>query len=95
MLASQVDGTRLLELVRAGVGVDGDADLPPELVDIVRRLWRDGGVRQCFTRSREYQLNDSAGYFLDRFEEISKPGALALSLALALSSALGHSPFSS
>ena len=70
-----MDGTRLLELVRAGVGVDGDTDLPPELVDIVRRLWRDGGVRQCFTRSREYQLNDSAGYFLDRFDEISKPGA--------------------
>jgi guanine nucleotide-binding protein subunit alpha len=23
-------------------------------------LWRDAGVQQCFQRSREYQLNDSA-----------------------------------
>lgn len=31
-----------------------------EYFDHVRKLWRDGGVRECFRRSNEYQLIDSA-----------------------------------
>lgn len=34
--------------------------LPEELAKVVHRLWADGGVQGCFTRAREYQLNDSA-----------------------------------
>ncbi|KAL0978744.1 hypothetical protein UPYG_G00174590 [Umbra pygmaea] len=34
--------------------------LPDELAKVIRRLWADSGVQGCFTRSREYQLNDSA-----------------------------------
>lgn len=26
----------------------------------IQALWKDAGVQQCFDRSREYQLNDSA-----------------------------------
>ena len=36
-------------------------------------LWKDEGFKQCFRRSREYQLIDSAGYFLDRTEQICDP----------------------
>jgi guanine nucleotide-binding protein G(i) subunit alpha len=35
-------------------------ELPIELSDVMKRLWRDHGVQACFARSREYQLNDSA-----------------------------------
>ena len=39
----------------------GEDTLPfsPELTEAMKRLWADQGVRQCFRRSREYQLNDS------------------------------------
>ena len=31
-----------------------------ELLQAMKRLWADVGVQQCFQRSNEYQLNDSA-----------------------------------
>jgi guanine nucleotide-binding protein G(i) subunit alpha len=39
--------------------IEGDS-LPPEVGNAIRSLWQDRGVQQCFQRSREYQLNDSA-----------------------------------
>uniref|UniRef100_A0A2P2I1X7 Guanine nucleotide-binding protein G(O) subunit alpha 1 n=1 Tax=Hirondellea gigas TaxID=1518452 RepID=A0A2P2I1X7_9CRUS len=36
-----------------------------ELLVSMMRLWTDAGVQVCFNRSNEYQLNDSAKYFLD------------------------------
>lgn len=35
-------------------------NLPEDMSKIIQRLWEDGGVQSCFTRAREYQLNDSA-----------------------------------
>ena len=37
-----------------------DVKFTPELVSIMKRLWNDPGVQNCFSRSREFQLNDSA-----------------------------------
>ena len=34
-------------------------------------LWKDKGVTDCFRRSNEYHLNDSAGYFLDSLDRVS------------------------
>ncbi|MEQ2275179.1 Guanine nucleotide-binding protein G(i) subunit alpha-2, partial [Xenotaenia resolanae] len=34
--------------------------LPEDLANVIKRLWADSGIQSCFTRSREYQLNDSA-----------------------------------
>lgn len=31
-----------------------------ELLGAMKRLWEDSGVQTCFSRSNEYQLNDSA-----------------------------------
>lgn len=39
--------------------IEGDS-LPPEVGNAIGALWRDTGVQECFKRSREYQLNDSA-----------------------------------
>ncbi|CAF1289035.1 unnamed protein product [Rotaria sordida] len=50
-----------------------DFDYPPEFFDYVETLCRDGGVQECFQRSNEYQLIDSAKYFLDRVNEIKRP----------------------
>ncbi|VDN28683.1 unnamed protein product [Gongylonema pulchrum] len=42
-----------------------EGELPPELAVCMKRLWADPGVQECFMRSREYQLNDSAPYYLN------------------------------
>lgn len=50
-----------------------EGDLTLELVSLMKRLWADHGVQQCFARSREYQLNDSAAYYLNSLDRISQP----------------------
>ncbi|OWF40016.1 guanine nucleotide-binding protein G(i) subunit alpha-like [Mizuhopecten yessoensis] len=50
-----------------------DGGLSP-VADILQRLWGDGGVQTCVSRSREYQLNDSAEYYLNELERISTTG---------------------
>jgi len=42
------------------MGNTDEGELSPELAAIMKRLWKDSGVQECFSRSREYQLNDSA-----------------------------------
>ncbi|ELK29737.1 Guanine nucleotide-binding protein G(o) subunit alpha, partial [Myotis davidii] len=42
----------------------------PELLSAMVRLWGDSGIQECFSRSREYQLNDSAKYYLDSLDRI-------------------------
>ncbi|CAG5053210.1 unnamed protein product [Parnassius apollo] len=54
------------------VGPEGPQEYNEEYFDNVRDLWQDGGVRECFKRSNEYQLIDSAEYFLDRIDLIGK-----------------------
>ncbi|XP_062259536.1 guanine nucleotide-binding protein G(i) subunit alpha-2 [Platichthys flesus] len=46
--------------------------LPSDLASVMRRLWGDNGIQSCFARSREYQLNDSAAYYLNDLERIAK-----------------------
>ncbi|EAT39145.1 AAEL009037-PA, partial [Aedes aegypti] len=50
-----------------------EGELTPELVSLMKKLWTDPGVQQCFSRSREYQLNDSAAYYLNSLDRISQP----------------------
>ncbi|KAG8142607.1 hypothetical protein E2320_005819 [Naja naja] len=42
-----------------------------ELAGVIKRLWKDPGVNRCFNRSREYQLNDSAAYYLNDLDRIA------------------------
>lgn len=39
----------------------------------MKKLWQDAGVQTCFSRSREFQLNDSAAYYLNALDRISQP----------------------
>lgn len=60
--------------VRLSSNVEDTEFFPPELASIMMELWRDGGLQAAFVRSGEYQLNDSAGYFLSEMERISEIG---------------------
>uniref|UniRef100_A0AC34FXQ7 Uncharacterized protein n=1 Tax=Panagrolaimus sp. ES5 TaxID=591445 RepID=A0AC34FXQ7_9BILA len=47
--------------------------LTPQMAADIKKIWNDSGVKQCFERSREYQLNDSASYYLNEFDRIADP----------------------
>lgn len=52
----QKDTQKFLSLVSASE----DTPLTPELAVLMKQIWSDTGVKECFKRSRDYQLNDSA-----------------------------------
>lgn len=45
--------------------------LSPQVVDAIKHIWSDEGVKTCYHRRREYRLTDSAKYFLDDIDRIS------------------------
>ncbi|XP_005991772.1 guanine nucleotide-binding protein G(t) subunit alpha-2 [Latimeria chalumnae] len=51
-----------------------EGSMPQELIDIIKRLWTDTGVQASFERAAEYQLNDSAPYYLNQLDRITSPG---------------------
>ncbi|XP_051964223.1 guanine nucleotide-binding protein G(i) subunit alpha-3-like isoform X1 [Xyrauchen texanus] len=67
---TRADDARQL-FVLAGTAEEGI--MTPELSGVICRLWKDEGVQKCFARSREYQLNDSASYYLNDLDRISQP----------------------
>lgn len=48
-------------------------ELTPELAKVMKNIWEDKGVQLSLRRSNEYQLNDSAEYFLNALSRISHP----------------------
>ncbi|XP_061732608.1 guanine nucleotide-binding protein subunit alpha-11-like isoform X2 [Nerophis ophidion] len=42
-------------------------------VDAIRKIWNDQGIQNCFSRRREFQLSDSAKYYLSDLDRISAP----------------------
>ncbi|KAJ8784663.1 hypothetical protein J1605_008014 [Eschrichtius robustus] len=53
-----------------------EGTMPPELVEVIKKLWKDSGVQACFDRAAEYQLNDSAFYYLNQLDRITAPDYL-------------------
>ncbi|XP_007060871.2 guanine nucleotide-binding protein G(t) subunit alpha-3 [Chelonia mydas] len=51
-----------------------DGSMTPELSEIIKRLWNDPGIQACFERAAEYQLNDSAVYYLNDLDRLTAPG---------------------
>ncbi|KAF7487530.1 hypothetical protein GHT09_000047 [Marmota monax] len=51
-----------------------EGTMPKEMSDIIQRLWKDSGIQACYERASEYQLNDSAGYYLSDLERLVAPG---------------------
>jgi len=48
-----------------------EEEIPPEVIPDIMALWRDPGVQATFEKRSQFQLMDSAQYFLDRFEVIA------------------------
>lgn len=45
-------------------------------VNAIKDLWADAGIQECYDRRREYQLTDSAKYYLSDLERIEAPDYL-------------------
>jgi len=43
-----------------------------DLAVLAKRLWRDKGVKETFSRRSEFQVVDSVGYFLDNLDRVSR-----------------------
>ncbi|XP_061887198.1 guanine nucleotide-binding protein subunit alpha-11-like isoform X2 [Entelurus aequoreus] len=42
-------------------------------VDAIRKIWNDQGIQSCYRRRRQFQLSDSAKYYLTDLDRISAP----------------------
>ncbi|KAL4004753.1 septin 6/8/11 [Sarotherodon galilaeus] len=42
-------------------------------VDATKRVWNDHGVQRCYERRREFQISDSAKYYLTDLDRITAP----------------------
>lgn len=47
-------------------------DLTPQIVNDIKALWNDSGIREAVSRASEFQLNDSAEYYFNEFDRISQ-----------------------
>uniref|UniRef100_A0A9L0IBJ9 G protein subunit alpha o1 n=1 Tax=Equus asinus TaxID=9793 RepID=A0A9L0IBJ9_EQUAS len=64
---SQADAKMVCDVVSR---MEDTEPFSAELLSAMMRLWGDSGIQECFNRSREYQLNDSAKYYLDSLDRI-------------------------
>jgi len=56
--------------LRAATAQMDDIDLAFDMGPSLKKLWNDSGVKECYGRSREYQLNDSAAYYMDALDRL-------------------------
>ncbi|KAI4466670.1 gtp-binding protein alpha subunit [Holotrichia oblita] len=54
-----MDGKMVFDVIQR---MEDTEPFSEELLAAMKRLWADSGVQECFGRSNEYQLNDSAKY---------------------------------
>ncbi|XP_024061020.1 guanine nucleotide-binding protein subunit alpha-14 [Terrapene carolina triunguis] len=60
------------QLIRE-VEVDRITALERKQVEAIKKLWADPGIQECYDRRREYQLSDSAKYYLTDIDRIALP----------------------
>jgi len=68
-MAREQDGKMVFDIVTR---MEDTEPFSEEFLLAMKRLWTDEGVQQCFQRSNEYQLNDSAKYFLDDLDRLGR-----------------------
>ncbi|XP_017785990.1 PREDICTED: guanine nucleotide-binding protein G(q) subunit alpha isoform X1 [Nicrophorus vespilloides] len=57
------------ELIR-GIDFESVTTFETPYVDAIQDLWNDSGIQECYDRRREYQLTDSAKYYLSDLDRI-------------------------
>ncbi|XP_043676545.1 guanine nucleotide-binding protein G(q) subunit alpha isoform X9 [Vespula pensylvanica] len=63
------------ELVRA-VDFETVTTFESPYVEAIKDLWADAGIQECYDRRREYQLTDSAKYYLMEIDRVAAPNYL-------------------
>ncbi|XP_006562642.1 guanine nucleotide-binding protein G(q) subunit alpha isoform X4 [Apis laboriosa] len=63
------------ELVRS-VDFETVTTFESPYVEAIKDLWADGGIQECYDRRREYQLTDSAKYYLLEIDRVAAPDYL-------------------
>ncbi|XP_014612954.1 guanine nucleotide-binding protein G(q) subunit alpha isoform X1 [Polistes fuscatus] len=63
------------ELVRA-VDFETVTTFESPYVEAIKDLWNDSGIQECYDRRREYQLTDSAKYYLMEIDRVAAPSYL-------------------
>lgn len=58
--ANQANKDNAQAILNLSTSLSSFQSLPPEMAEAFKSLWSDGGVRECFKRAYEFQLNDSA-----------------------------------
>ncbi|CAJ1070147.1 guanine nucleotide-binding protein G(q) subunit alpha-like [Xyrichtys novacula] len=53
------------------VHVEKVTTLTNPYADAIKSLWSDPGIQECYSRRREYQLSDSAKYYLNDLDRIA------------------------
>ena len=57
MLGLQSDAKMVLDVIAR---MEDTEPFSEDLLGAMKRLWTDSGIQECFSRSNEFQLNDSA-----------------------------------
>eukprot|EP00118_Oscarella_pearsei_P003331 m.13925 g.13925 ORF g.13925 m.13925 type:complete len:354 (+) comp25312_c0_seq1:120-1181(+) len=57
-----------------GVDLSNIEAIPGSHLNTLKALWKDNGIQQCYERRREFQLSDSAKYYLDALQRLTSPG---------------------
>ncbi|XP_062409648.1 guanine nucleotide-binding protein subunit alpha-14-like [Sardina pilchardus] len=60
----------------SGVQAESMTSLEPQMIAAIKRVWADHGLQQCYERRREFQLSDSAKYYLSDIDRLSAVGYL-------------------
>ncbi|XP_054042297.1 guanine nucleotide-binding protein subunit alpha-14 isoform X1 [Rissa tridactyla] len=55
------------------VEVDKVTVLERKQAEAIKQLWEDPGIQECYDRRREFQLSDSAKYYLTDLDRIAMP----------------------
>ena len=65
--SSNLQKSELLQTIDLTTSID----FTEPYVSAIKDLWKDSGIQECYNRRREYQLTDSAKYYLDDVDRIS------------------------
>lgn len=60
LLSSALPQDHAQTIQSLSMSIPNYSTLPPEVIEAFQSLWQDEGVKECFRRAYEYQLNDSA-----------------------------------
>jgi hypothetical protein len=60
------------------------------VASVIRRLWEDQGVKDCFARRSRLQIPDSVGYFLDELVRITQDDYLPTHQVIRIFTMFNH-----